>query len=60
MESVPVKSQASFPYDCLPPEGEYESRDALLTAINAWARPKRLRVHKLENQTKNIAGLPIH
>ncbi len=26
-----------FPDDCLPPEGEYESRDALFQAINAWA-----------------------
>jgi len=26
--------------DCLPPEGEYSSRDALCTAINAWATPK--------------------
>lgn len=31
---------ASFPDDCLPPEGEYESRDALFKAINTWAQPK--------------------
>ncbi|KAK6850482.1 hypothetical protein PG987_000116 [Apiospora arundinis] len=29
-----------FPSDCLPPEGEYESRDALFKAINAWAAPR--------------------
>ena len=26
-----------FPEDCLPPEGEYDSREALHAAINAWA-----------------------
>lgn len=30
----------SFPDDCLPPEGNYNSRAALLQAINAWAAPK--------------------
>lgn len=29
-----------YPADCLPPEGEYESRDALFTAIKAWAAPR--------------------
>ena len=29
---------ASFPDDCLPPEGFYGSRDALYTAINQWAK----------------------
>lgn len=29
-----------FPSDCLPPEGEYASRDAVFTAINAWASPR--------------------
>jgi hypothetical protein len=29
--------QATFPDDCLPPECDYESRDALFAAINAWA-----------------------
>ena len=28
---------ASFPNDCLPPEADYASRDALVTAINTWA-----------------------
>lgn len=27
----------SFPDDCLPPEGNYQLRVALLQAINAWA-----------------------
>ncbi len=30
----------SFPDDILPPEGTYESRAALLTAIQAWAKPR--------------------
>jgi hypothetical protein len=29
-----------FPDDCLPPEAEYESRDSLYAAINAWAAPR--------------------
>ncbi|KJZ68317.1 hypothetical protein HIM_12292 [Hirsutella minnesotensis 3608] len=29
-----------FPADCLPPEGEFDSRDALFAAINAWAAPR--------------------
>jgi hypothetical protein len=32
MEAVP-----SFPNDCLPPEQNYTSRDALFSAINEWA-----------------------
>jgi hypothetical protein len=28
---------ATFPDDCLPPERDYESRDALFASINAWA-----------------------
>ena len=31
------RQPALFPDDCLPPEGEYESRDALIKAINIWA-----------------------
>ncbi|RKK48856.1 hypothetical protein BFJ69_g18112, partial [Fusarium oxysporum] len=31
------QSPTPFPDDCLPPEGEYESREALFEAINAWA-----------------------
>jgi hypothetical protein len=30
----------AFPDDCLPPERDYESRDALFAAINAWAAPR--------------------
>ena len=29
-----------FPDDCLPPECDYESREALFAAINAWAAPR--------------------
>ncbi|KAJ3455099.1 hypothetical protein MRS44_013699 [Fusarium solani] len=31
---------ARFPDDCLPPECEYTSRDALFKAINSWAAPR--------------------
>ena len=30
-------SRQEFPDDCLPPESSYESRAALITAINKWA-----------------------
>jgi hypothetical protein len=30
----------AFPDDCLPSECDYESRDALFAAINAWAAPR--------------------
>jgi len=29
-----------FPDDILPPEGTYESREALFAAVNAWAKPR--------------------
>ena len=32
---------ASFPDDCLPPEGHFESREALFESINTWAKPRR-------------------
>ena len=32
--------QRGFSDDCLPPEAEYESRNALVAAINAWAAPR--------------------
>ncbi|KAI8710713.1 hypothetical protein NCS52_01552300 [Fusarium sp. LHS14.1] len=34
------QSPTTFPVDYLPPEGEYESREALFEAINAWAATK--------------------
>lgn len=37
MDSTQRRLPASFANDCLPPEGEYESRDALFQAINTWA-----------------------
>lgn len=40
MDSASIKSLNSFPNDCLPPEGNYESRDALFKAINVWAEPR--------------------
>lgn len=30
----------TFPNDALPPEGLYESRESVLTAINSWAKPR--------------------
>lgn len=33
-------AQAVFPGDVLPSEGVYESRESLLIAINAWAKPR--------------------
>ncbi|KAK7586284.1 hypothetical protein V3481_009030 [Fusarium oxysporum f. sp. vasinfectum] len=33
-------AQTAFPDDVLPPEGTYDSREALLTAINEWAAPR--------------------
>ena len=39
--SLPLLEQLDrFPDDSLPPEGEYELRDALFEAINAWAKPR--------------------
>ena len=38
MQSIQAASR--FPDDCLPPEAEYDSRDALFSAINAWAAPR--------------------
>ena len=35
-----IEGAALFPDDCLPPECNYESRDALFKAINAWAAPR--------------------
>src|SRR5688572_26475420 len=36
----PIEEVNRFSDDCLPPEGDYDSRDALFTAINAWAAPR--------------------
>lgn len=33
-------AQVIFSDDVLPPEGVYDSREALLTTINAWAKPR--------------------
>jgi hypothetical protein len=33
-------TEAGFPDDILPPEGIYDSRESLLTAINSWAKPR--------------------
>ncbi|EXK23262.1 hypothetical protein FOMG_19959 [Fusarium oxysporum f. sp. melonis 26406] len=37
MDTNHSQISATFPRDCLPPEGEFESREALFEAINAWA-----------------------
>ena len=31
---------ASFPNDCLPPEGQYDLRANVFEAINKWAAPR--------------------
>ncbi len=33
-------AMATFPDDCLPPEGFFESRQALFESINAYAKPR--------------------
>ena len=35
-----MQASRQFPDDCVPPEAEYNSRDDLYTAINAWAAPR--------------------
>ncbi|KAL2019069.1 hypothetical protein VTK56DRAFT_10100 [Thermocarpiscus australiensis] len=35
-----AEAVTSFPNDCLPPEGDYKSKDALFASINAWAATK--------------------
>jgi len=37
-ESLPYFS--SFPDDCLPPEGDYDSRETLFKEISAWAKAR--------------------
>ncbi|KHO10962.1 hypothetical protein MAA_11499 [Metarhizium robertsii ARSEF 23] len=37
-----VEDSNHFPDDCLPPEDEYSSREALYAAINAWAAPEAM------------------
>ncbi|KAL5606133.1 uncharacterized protein BROUX77_003326 [Berkeleyomyces rouxiae] len=37
METTPPGALCSFPDDCLPPEQDYDSRDALFKSINSWA-----------------------
>ena len=32
----PTTTMTSFPDDCLPPEGQFDSKEALLTAIDSW------------------------
>ena len=36
----PIDASLCFPDDVLPPEGHYDSREELRTAINAWAAPR--------------------
>ena len=47
-----------FPADCLPPEGEYESRDALFAAINAWAAPRGYAFTTGRSTRKKANGRP--
>jgi hypothetical protein len=36
----PIGVPIPFPDDAMPPEGQYSSREELVTAINAWAAPR--------------------
>ena len=36
----PIGVPTAFPGDAMPPEGQYSSRQELVTAINAWAAPR--------------------
>ncbi|RKK10897.1 hypothetical protein BFJ65_g14892 [Fusarium oxysporum f. sp. cepae] len=36
----PIGLPIPFPDDAMPPEGQYSSREELVTAINAWAAPR--------------------
>lgn len=40
MSLLSAEAVASFADDCLPPERDYGSRDALFASINAWAATK--------------------
>jgi hypothetical protein len=40
MSLLSAEAVASFADDCLPPERDYESRDALFASINEWAATK--------------------
>ena len=40
MDAALIQTRYSFSDDCIPPEVEYESREALFKAINAWAAPR--------------------
>jgi len=48
MSQPSIKTATSFPDDCLPPEQDYESKDALIASINAWAKNQGLRIHYWE------------
>ncbi|KAK4076870.1 hypothetical protein Purlil1_12552 [Purpureocillium lilacinum] len=47
-----------FPADCLPPEGKFESRDALFAAINAWAAPRGYAFTTGRSTRKKANGRP--
>jgi len=40
MDDSAIPQANQFPDDILPPEGTYESREALFAAVNAWAKPR--------------------
>ncbi|PWI63991.1 hypothetical protein PCL_01195 [Purpureocillium lilacinum] len=47
-----------IPADCLPPEGKFESRDALYAAINAWAAPRGYAFTTGRSTRKKANGRP--
>ena len=47
---------ASFPDDCLPPEGQYDLREALVKAINSWASTRGY-AFVMQRSTRRTNGL---
>ena len=51
-----INTMATFPDDCLPPEGFFESRQALFESINAYAKPRGY-AFTTHRSTKEKTGL---
>jgi hypothetical protein len=50
-----IQESTTFPPDVLPPEAAYETRNALLKAINAWAAPRGY-AFTTGRSTKEVSG----
>jgi hypothetical protein len=51
-----IESSLAWSDDILPPEGEYESREKVREAINAWARPRGYAFSIQRSRTDNGRG----